>query len=642
MQSWGWVRHPQLVHTEDDHPVRARAATGDAVASNVLHQLPRQTTVALRRGAAAVHQSTVRRLGPRRPALVFGEPGALSQSDLGIAIYEAFDGWLAECWAGAWAEPPAALRARLLAAPSPACVAPASVANRDARAVLDAIQEARALWLVPAPGAAAPVGTVHQLPSGPPQCPELAAALALPELSPGEQRALDWAARHRLFFDLGLDREPRVRLHRTEGWGPDQSPLAAALQHLGIAGSPPPAAPAPSVELPPLRPAVRAVVEALAARLAAHQSQPLPLPRRIMLLIDTLGRGGAERYVVTVANRWAEQGIAVTVVSGGGELQEELDPRVRAIVGPFDEVRASLPAVAPLLRRHIKQARPEAIVTNSLATAILARAAQPLGRIPVINVGHGWPPARYARVARPMAIAERVVAVSPDVKRRLVEAGLDEARAVVVHNGVDLRPFGPVPAAERDRVRRELGAGPDELLVVTVGRLEDQKAHQHIFAIAAQLRERLPGLRFALVGSGSRAAELAALRQRLGLEQTVALPGKRTDIPAVLAAADVFLNCSDWEGMPLSTIEAMGAKLPVVATDTEGAAQLFTPETGVVVPVGSVDDMSRAIAALAEDPTRRADMGAAARQRAHAHFSHERMVDQLMEVVQSVARPEEG
>ena len=186
-------------------------------------------------------------------------------------------------------------------------------------------------------------------------------------------------------------------------------------------------------------------------------------------------------------------------------------------------------------------------------------------------------------------------------------------------------------------MREELGAGPDELLVVTLGRLTPQKAHHHVITIAAQLRDRHPQLRYAIVGEGGRMEELAELIRTNKVEDRVRLMGLRSDAPDLLGSADLYLSCSDWEGLPLSTIEAMAAGLPVVATRTEGSGQLFTEDTGLVVPIGDVPAMTEAIARLAQDPALRAQMGAAARVRALAEFSHQRMCAELAGLLARVA-----
>jgi glycosyltransferase involved in cell wall biosynthesis len=300
-------------------------------------------------------------------------------------------------------------------------------------------------------------------------------------------------------------------------------------------------------------------------------------------------------------------------------------------------VRAQVPKVARRVAAILARQRPGAVITNSLAMTLIARAAQPGRRAPVINVAHGWPADRYRLVAPLMRAADVVVAVSPDVKEQLVRHGLPESRCEVVFNGVDCRGLGPRSGDARAAAREAMGAGPADILVVSMGRLTTQKAHQHVVTVAGALRGAQPGLRYAIIGEGARAEELTQLVRAAGLETTVRLMGLRSDTADLLGAADIFLLCSDWEGMPLSTIEAMASGLPTVATRTQGADQLLTPSCGIVVPVGDAAAMAEGVARLAVDPALRASMGAVARERALTHFSHDRMVRELSEIVARVA-----
>jgi glycosyltransferase involved in cell wall biosynthesis len=183
-----------------------------------------------------------------------------------------------------------------------------------------------------------------------------------------------------------------------------------------------------------------------------------------------------------------------------------------------------------------------------------------------------------------------------------------------------------------------MGAEPDDILVVLVGRLTAQKAHHHVLAIAGRLRESHPRLRFAIAGDGPRAQELAGLLETSGLQDRVRLLGVRRDVPDLLGAADIYLSCSDWEGMPLTTMEAMASSLPCVTTRTEGAALLLDDASGMVVPVGDVDALAASVATLAADADRRRRMGAAGRERAHARFSHDRVAREILELLDRVVR----
>jgi len=468
------------------------------------------------------------------------------------------------------------------------------------------------------------------------------------QVSEAEGALLFWWLRNQFFFSRGLHEDPRVHLTRYSRMVREPATEARAVfDHLGApyADRYMARVNADSIDRPPLTAAdgvrreVRALCEDLLARLDAWQPPPRPAISPVMVLIDTINTGGAERYAITVANRLARQGAAVTLACSGGDQSDRVDPAVDLQIGPLDTVRTDLPRAALWLRRVLQEGGHQAVICNSLATTLIARTALPTRRIPIVNVAHGWPADRFWAVAPPMRTADRVVAVSPDLKKRLVEGGLDEGRCVVVHNGVNCAPLGRREGELRDTARREMGVrGPGDLVVVTVGRLEAQKAHHHIITVADRLRDSHPQLRFALVGGGAREDELRGLIAARDLGNRVLLLGQRRDVPDLLGSADLFLNCSDWEGMPLTTIEAMASGLPVVATHTEGAEQLLTEATGAVVPIADTDGMAEALARFADSPPLRQAAGQAARQRALEHFSHERMVDQLMDVVYSVAR----
>ena len=465
-----------------------------------------------------------------------------------------------------------------------------------------------------------------------------------PDLSAHEGALLFWYLRNSFFFALGLDQEPRVRLVGYEALvsAPEES-FGALFAHVGTPFDPAfvdrvrggsvgrVAPPAASSE-------IRALCADLQGRLdglvAARELSGPPLVSPVLQLINTLGVGGAERYVVTLSSWLVDRGARVGVASSGGELEPQLAPEVKVTSVPLRRVRADLPQAATAIRRLIQEDPPAVIVVHSLAMAWIARVALAGWRIPVVDVAHGWPDDRYRLVGPLLRAADRVVAVSPEVRQKLVDAGLPEDRCTVVMNGVDLRRLGPRSGALRQEARAALGAGPEDLLVLTVGRLHPQKAQHHLVAVAAQ--QRLPRLRFAIVGTGERAEELAALVEARGQSGRVTLAGLRMDVPDLLGSADLYLSCSDWEGMSLTIIEAMAAGLPVVATRTEGSRHLLTDASGVLVPVGDVAAMAEAVARLAEDPAARAQMGAAARARALSHFGHERMAREVAQVLWEV------
>ena len=484
-----------------------------------------------------------------------------------------------------------------------------------------------------------------------------------PDLSPAEGALLFWYMRNSFYFSLGLDKQPRVRLVRYEDLvtQPDQA-FPPILEHLSVPLSPglfDMVRPSSIRRRPPpeASPEIRSLCLDLLARFDQAlqdrdiQEQALlnkepesveltaPTVRSVLILNNCLDLGGAERYVVTIANWLSARGVSVAVAASDGPLRAGLGPEVQFHDAPLRDVRWDLPRASLFVRELIQRHQPDAIVANSLAVAWVGRAAQGRRKVPIVSVGHGWPADRYSQVGPLMRVVDAVVAVSPEVHRKLVEGGMDPARSSVIFNGVDCRPLGRVHGAERQAARTELGAGEDEIVVINVGRLSEQKAHQHMLAVAARLRAEQPRLRYAVVGPGEREQELRELSRSLGVDDIFLFLGGRQDVWRLLGAADIYLSSSDWEGMPLSTIEAMASGLPCVATRTEGTTELLDVHSGVIVPVGDVEAMAVETARLASDPVARRAMGEAARARALRHFSHDRMAGELLRVIEGVARP---
>jgi glycosyltransferase involved in cell wall biosynthesis len=195
--------------------------------------------------------------------------------------------------------------------------------------------------------------------------------------------------------------------------------------------------------------------------------------------------------------------------------------------------------------------------------------------------------------------------------------GAPAQRITVVYNAIDLDRFQP-PAAPRP-------AHPPR--VVMVGRLVQQKNPQLFVAAAAALRQRLPAVRFRLVGDGPLRPAVERAAAAAGLGDALELAGERRDVPALLQDADLFWLTSDWEGLPNAVLEAMAAGLPVVATDVGGTAELLDAGVeGYVVDAGDREALVARSLEILGDPQRLAQMRHAARARA-AQFSRAAMVE---------------
>jgi glycosyltransferase involved in cell wall biosynthesis len=157
--------------------------------------------------------------------------------------------------------------------------------------------------------------------------------------------------------------------------------------------------------------------------------------------------------------------------------------------------------------------------------------------------------------------------------------------------------------------------------VVTVGRLQPQKAHEHLIDAAALLAARHPDLavRYLVVGEEPRQAELEALAAAAGLAGRMRFLGARRDVPSLLAAADLCCLTSRYEGFSNVVLECLVMGVPVVSTDAGGVREAIEEgRSGWIVPVGDVAGLADRIAGLARDAGLRQAMGQAARARGEA------------------------
>ena len=216
-------------------------------------------------------------------------------------------------------------------------------------------------------------------------------------------------------------------------------------------------------------------------------------------------------------------------------------------------------------------------------------------------------------------LADRVVAVSHQTEVVLHQTlGLTPPRLVCVQNGVAVTRFeGLVPS---QTLRRECGAGPDDFLILNIGRLESQKRQDILLQAMALVSQSRPRLRLCLAGTGSLARALSDQARELGLADTVTFLGPRDDIASLLGAADMVAVASSWEGTSLSLMESMAAGKPIVATDIPGNRELLGCGRSLLVPAGDAPAMAQAITKLADDATLARSLGQAARSKAFAQY----------------------
>jgi glycosyltransferase involved in cell wall biosynthesis len=363
---------------------------------------------------------------------------------------------------------------------------------------------------------------------------------------------------------------------------------------------------------------------------------------RVVTLVDRLGTGGAERLAIQTTTRLDPERFDRTLVAS-----RDFDVAVskQHVANALADLRAADVRVIGLKRtsarqvwawwpfyRLLRRERVDVLHAHKFGSNLWGTIVGRLARVPVI-VAHehtwsyeGQPLRRLADRAVIARWSSAFVAVSREDQRRMIEVEhIRPQDTLFIPNGIPAPP-----AASGADVRAELGIAADVPVIGTVSVLRPQKALDVLLRASRILVEDFPGLRVLIAGEGDRREALEQLTDELGLGDTVMFLGVRTDVPDVLAALDVAVSSSDYEGSPLSVMEYMEAARPVVATRVGGIPDLIDDgEQGLVVEPQDPAGFAAAVAQLLRDPERARRMGERGRERRRTEFDIDVMVRRL-------------
>jgi glycosyltransferase involved in cell wall biosynthesis len=364
---------------------------------------------------------------------------------------------------------------------------------------------------------------------------------------------------------------------------------------------------------------------------------------KVLHLHKIKGLSGSERHLIALLPALRAQGIDAQVLaldvagSDAPRFYAELD----AAGVPCRLVRCTAdvnPRMARDVVRAVRAERPDLLHTHLVHGDVYGSIASRLTRVPFVSSRHNddrylLGPFRY--VDRAFARhARRLVAISDAVRRFLERAGLPREKLVTVHYGLDELPAGPSEVSPEDA-----GVPEDAPLAVAVGRLIAQKDHATLLRAFARVRREHPDARLGILGGGPLESETRALADELGLDGAVLLPG-RVETRDWLERADVFVHTSRWEGFGIVLLEAMLARLPVVATRVSAVPEIVADgDTGLLVEPGDDEGVAAALARLLADPARARALGEAGYERAREEFSVARMTERTLAVYGEALHP---
>jgi glycosyltransferase involved in cell wall biosynthesis len=361
---------------------------------------------------------------------------------------------------------------------------------------------------------------------------------------------------------------------------------------------------------------------------------------KIAQIIDSLSSGGAERLQVTFAEAAMLRGIKPTVIvlanypntpvpeqlhATGAEMIEFTG---RNLVDPLRFIRLTL---------YLRSQKFDVLHAHLGYSIILGILAGLLSGTPVVATLHNVRSDRWTKLENFMLWigAKRVIAVG----KMVLNAHLSQPyhkKMIVVPNPV--KPVEVIAQSEKDGIRREFSGNKERPFLISVGRLEPQKAFADLVAAMDIVRKSNTDVFLALVGGGNLRESINRQIDDLGLKDHISMLGVRSDVPRLLAASDFFISSSHWEGMPIAVLEAMSAGLAIVATKVGDVPHVVGKASGILVDPKQPAALAKAIISLLDDPVVCAQMGKSARDYVLIHHDVNRWLDLLLEIYQQVAR----
>ena len=347
-------------------------------------------------------------------------------------------------------------------------------------------------------------------------------------------------------------------------------------------------------------------------------------------------RAGAEEVILTLLKR-LDRGIFDLSLICPPELAELLRndlPEDVDVLEVYFEHPAQMSA-AIKIGRYLRRQKIDVLSSHQFRASMVASPLAKLAGVPVtIETPHirelwrtRWPKSSFAIDRLAGRFVDFYVAVSESNAQFLIEKKrLPASKIRVIHNGSDLSRFNPGHPAPPE-LRRSLGFGESDPVVVLIGRLEAQKGHAVLLEALPSVIERFPNLRLVCVGEGALRPELERRVAELRLQSSVRFVGFQPNAPDWFALSAFCVLPSFYEGLPLVAIECLAAGRAMIATAVDGSPEVIVNgKTGLLVPAGDSAALSEALLKLLSNPELCARLAVAGREWVMQRFDLNRQI----------------
>jgi len=367
----------------------------------------------------------------------------------------------------------------------------------------------------------------------------------------------------------------------------------------------------------------------------------------VLQLISSFGFFGAEGVVLELSKELSRVGIDLYV----GVFRNRQNPHTEVAngakgyglkTGVFPCNGRFDPKTVFLIREFAKEKGIDLIHSHGYKANFYSAMAASFTRLPLITTCHNWIGTGfkmkfYERLDKIILRRfNKVIAVSDEIKREILNLWLPKSKVSVISNGIDLNRFEGIG---NNKIREELKIDPHCKVVGTIGRLTEEKGHIYLLQTAKEVLKRFSDAIFLIIGSGSLKEELEDQAKAMGLENKVIFTGVRRDIPEILNSIDVFVLPSLIEGLPMVLLEAMAAQKPIIATKVGEIPKILEQgKLGFLVKPKDVRGLADAIVSVLKDNDKINKISRKLYNKVRDNYSSEKMAERYLRVYQEILR----
>ena len=352
------------------------------------------------------------------------------------------------------------------------------------------------------------------------------------------------------------------------------------------------------------------------------------MKKTIVFVITAMSRGGAERVISVLSNHYVNAGYNVSIVMlWHNHVEYELDSKIKIVDLSNDKIHPMMRlfSVTRKLRKYLKNTKPHAVVSfiaqNNLIAGIACRGINtrfiPSERLDPSAAKNN---ALFEKMLRRVYAKSTATVLQTERVKRYFPENVQK-NSVIIANPISVK---------------EYAASDYKLRILTAGRLNKQKNHEMLINAFKNIHDKHPEFSLTIYGEGVERENLENLICKLGLQESVELPGNVPDIHKKIKNAYMFVLSSDYEGLSNALLEAMMMGLPCISTNCAGSDEAIQDgESGIIVPVGDTQKLTEAMIKLIENENLRNRLAKSAMQAAEK-YKVENVIQQWTDVIEGI------